>query len=32
VLQETAAVIDGTSPVTRRRLALMEKASGVLAL
>ncbi|MCA3014517.1 MAG: 6-phosphofructokinase [Myxococcaceae bacterium] len=32
VLEETAAVIDGTSPVTRRRLALMEKASGVLAL
>lgn len=32
VLSETAAVIDGTSPVTQRRLALMEKASGVLAL
>lgn len=32
VLEETAAVIDGSSPVTRRRLALMEKASGVLAL
>lgn len=32
VLTETAAVIDGTSPVTQRRLALMEKASGVLAL
>lgn len=32
VLAETAAVIDGSSPVTQRRLALMEKASGVLAL
>lgn len=32
VLSETAAVIDGSSPVTKRRLALMEKASGVLAL
>lgn len=32
VLRETAAVIDGSSPVTQRRLALMEKASGVLAL
>ncbi|MBE2248858.1 MAG: 6-phosphofructokinase [Myxococcus sp.] len=32
VLVETAAVIDGTSPVTQRRLALMQKASGVLAL
>ncbi|MBL8923604.1 MAG: 6-phosphofructokinase [Myxococcaceae bacterium] len=32
VLSETAAIIDGTSPVTQRRLALMERASGVLAL
>jgi 6-phosphofructokinase 1 len=32
VLAETASLIDGTSPITRRRLALMEKASGVLAL
>ena len=32
VLDETRALIDGTSPVTRRRLALMEKASEVLAL
>jgi 6-phosphofructokinase 1 len=32
VLVETAAVIDGSSPVTQRRLALMQKASGVLAL
>jgi 6-phosphofructokinase 1 len=32
VLSETASLIDGTSPITRRRLALMEKASGVLAL
>jgi len=32
VLEETRSLIDGTSPVTRRRLALMEKASGVLAL
>jgi 6-phosphofructokinase 1 len=32
VLAETASLIDGSSPVTRRRLALMEKASGVLAL
>lgn len=32
VLAETAAVINGTSPVTKRRLALMQKASGVLAL
>lgn len=32
VLAETASLIDGSSPVTKRRLALMEKASGVLAL
>ncbi len=32
VLAETAAVINGSSPVTQRRLALMEKATGVLAL
>jgi hypothetical protein len=32
VLAETASVIDGTSPVTQRRLALMEQAAGVLAL
>lgn len=32
VLEETRSLIDGTSPVTRRRLALMEKATGVLAL
>jgi 6-phosphofructokinase 1 len=32
VLTETASLIDGSSPVTKRRLALMEKASGVLAL
>jgi 6-phosphofructokinase 1 len=32
VLEETRTLIDGTSPVTRRRLALMEKAAGVLAL
>ncbi|MEZ4361901.1 MAG: 6-phosphofructokinase [Kofleriaceae bacterium] len=32
VLEETRALIDGTSPVTKRRVALMEKAAGVLAL
>lgn len=32
VLEETRALIDGSSPVTKRRLALMEKASDVLAL
>jgi len=32
VLEETRALIDGSSPVTKRRLALMEKAAGVLAL
>jgi 6-phosphofructokinase 1 len=32
VLEETQAVIDGSSPVTKRRLALMQQAAGVLAL
>jgi 6-phosphofructokinase 1 len=32
VLAETASLIDGTSPITRRRVKLMEQASGVLAL
>ncbi len=32
VLRETAALIDGSSPVTRRRLQLMEHAAGVLPL
>ncbi len=32
VLDETRALIDGTSPVTKRRLALMQRASEVLAL
>lgn len=32
VLQETDALIDGSSPVTRRRLQLMEKAAGVLQI
>jgi len=32
VLKETAALIDGSSPVTKRRLQLMEHASGVLPL
>lgn len=32
VLEETKALIDGTSPVTKRRLTLMGAASGVLAL
>jgi hypothetical protein len=32
VLEETKALIDGSSPVTRRRVALMTQASGVLAL
>jgi 6-phosphofructokinase 1 len=32
VLLETASLIDGSSAVTRRRLAMMEEASGVLAL
>ncbi len=32
VLEETEALLDGRSPVTKHRLALMEKAAGVLAL
>ena len=32
VLEETAALIDGTSAVTRHRVALMQKAAGVLSL
>lgn len=32
VLEETQAMLDGSSPVTRGRVALMEKAAGVLAL
>lgn len=32
VLEETKSLIDGTSPVTKRRLSLMGAASGVLAL
>ncbi|MBX3274420.1 MAG: 6-phosphofructokinase [Sandaracinaceae bacterium] len=32
VLEETAALIDGSSPVTQGRVALMEAAAGVLAL
>ncbi|MFZ5439231.1 MAG: ATP-dependent 6-phosphofructokinase [Myxococcota bacterium] len=32
VLDETKALIDGTSPVTKRRVALMTAAAGVLAL
>lgn len=32
VLEETRALIDGSSPVTKRRVALMTQASGVLAL
>jgi 6-phosphofructokinase 1 len=32
VLEETKALIDGTSPVTQRRVALMTAASGVLSL
>lgn len=32
VLEETRALLDGSSPVTRGRVALMEKAAGVLAL
>jgi 6-phosphofructokinase 1 len=32
VLEETKAVIDGTSPVTKRRVALMSAVSGVLSL
>lgn len=32
VLEETAALIDGSSRVTQGRVALMEKAAGVLAL
>jgi 6-phosphofructokinase 1 len=32
VLEETRALIDGTSPVTKRRVALMTAASGVLSL
>jgi 6-phosphofructokinase 1 len=32
VLKETAALIDGSSPVTQRRLQLMAAAAGVLPL
>jgi 6-phosphofructokinase 1 len=32
VLSETHALIDGSSPVTKRRLQLMEKAAGVLQI
>ena len=32
VLQETDALIDGSSPVTKRRLQLMERAAGVLQI
>lgn len=32
VLEETKALIDGSSPVTKRRVALMTAASGVLSL
>lgn len=32
VLVETASLIDGSSPVTKRRLALMERAAGVLQI
>lgn len=32
VIEETRTLIDGSSPVTKRRLALMEKASDVLSL
>ena len=32
VLEDTRALIDGTSPVTQRRLKLMSQASGVLSL
>jgi len=32
VLEETQALLDGSSPVTQGRVALMEKAAGVLAL
>lgn len=32
VLEETRSLIDGTSPVTKRRVALMSAASGVLSL
>ncbi|MCA9605736.1 MAG: hypothetical protein KC619_09085, partial [Myxococcales bacterium] len=32
VLEETAAMLDGSSPVVKGRVALMEAAAGVLAL
>jgi 6-phosphofructokinase len=32
VLVETEALIDGSSPVTKRRLQMMELASGVLPI
>ncbi|MFO0681912.1 MAG: 6-phosphofructokinase [Sandaracinus sp.] len=32
VLEETAALLDGTSGVTKHRVALMQKAAGVLSL
>jgi 6-phosphofructokinase 1 len=32
VLEETKALLDGSSPVTKRRLQMMEKAEGVLPI
>ena len=32
VLEETAALLDGSSPITRRRMALIEKVEGILGL
>ena len=32
VLDESAALVDGTSPLTRRRVQMMESVEGVLGL
>lgn len=32
VLRETQALLDGSSPVTKRRVKLMEKVEGALGL
>jgi hypothetical protein len=32
VLEERKALIDGSSPLTQRRIALMQAAAGVLSL
>jgi hypothetical protein len=32
VLEESAALVNGTSPITRRRIKLLESVEGVLGL